>query len=199
MIPVAASLVAAALVLALSGCASGVATALKSLDNNPDVISINNQAQLAYEAGDDAKAEALYKSLVRRMPNDAETWTRLGNLYARRDHPDQAASAYEKALLANSSDARTWQNLGVVRLRQAWAAMLQAYALLPPGQPLSEQVEDVIDHLGGLPFLEAPPGFRLPVRSVQPSALQPAIAAPEPTPKRIDHPTPAEGAQASGS
>ncbi len=140
--------------LLLSACMTTVATAIKTLDNEPDLITINREAQLAYESGEDAKAEALYRSLVRRMPNDSETWLRLGNLYARSNHADEAANAYQKALIANSGDPRAWHNLGVVRLRQAWAAMLQAHANLDPKDPLYANVEAVIKHLGQLPLLE---------------------------------------------
>ena len=139
--------------LALAGCTTTVATAIKALDNEPDLITINREAQLAYESGEDAKAEVLYRSLVRRMPNDSETWLRLGNLYARSNHADEAANAYQKALIANNGDPRAWHNLGVVRLRQAWAAMLQAHSNLEPKDPLYGNVEALIKHLGQLPLL----------------------------------------------
>ena len=144
-----------ALLVCLSGCTTGVATAIKALDGSePDLITINREAQLAYESGEDAKAETLYRSLVRRMPNDAETWLRLGNLYARSNHPDEAANAYEKALIANSSDPRAWHNLGVVRLRQAWASMLQAHENLDPKDPLYGRVEEMVRYLSQLPLLQ---------------------------------------------
>lgn len=142
-----------AAILAMAGCTTTMATAIKALDNEPDLITINREAQLAYESGEDAKAEVLYRSLVRRMPNDSETWLRLGNLYARSNHADEAANAYQKALIANSGDPRAWHNLGVVRLRQAWASMLQAHTNLDPRDPLYGNVEVLIKHLGQLPLL----------------------------------------------
>ncbi len=145
---------ALAAALALGGCASTVATAIKITDNDPDLITINREAQLAYEKGEDAKAEALYRSLARRMPTDSETWIRLGNLYARRNLPEDAAAAYQRALLANNTEVRAWHNLGVVRLRQAYAALLQAYANLTPANPLYRQVEAALEHLAQLPLLK---------------------------------------------
>src|SRR4051812_48449517 len=153
-------------VLLVSGCATGVATAIKALDNEPDLVTINREAQFAYESGEDARAEVLYRSLVRRMPNDSETWLRLGNLYARSNHADEAANAYQKALIANNSDPRAWHNLGVVRLRQAWASMLQAHSNLDPKDPLYENVEAVIKHLGQLPLLQD--GLAKPIISADP-------------------------------
>lgn len=125
------------------------------LDNDPDVITINREAQLAYEGGENAKAEALYKSLVRKMPNDAETWFRLGNLYARANRPDEAANAYQRSLIANNANPRAWHNLGVIRLRQAWASMLQARDGLKPGTPLYESVERVLGELEKMPIVDA--------------------------------------------
>ena len=142
------------LAAACAGCAGGNGWEAKPLDPDADLVTINREAELAYESGESAKAEALYKSLVRRMPNDAETWFRLGNLYARNNRPDEAANAYQKALLANNADPRAWHNLGVVRLRQAWAAMLQAYENLKPGNPLYESVEATLGELEKIPLID---------------------------------------------
>jgi tetratricopeptide (TPR) repeat protein len=147
-----AALLAAA--AACAGCAGGNAWEAKPLDPDVDLVTINREAELAYESGESAKAEALYKSLVRKMPNDAETWFRLGNLYARNNRPDEAANAYQKALLANNADPRAWHNLGVVRLRQAWAAMLQAYDNLKPDNPLYASVEATLREMEKIPLLE---------------------------------------------
>lgn len=147
------------LTLGVLGCASTVGEIKRAFDDDPDLISINHQAQLAYESGEVAKAEALYKSLVRRMPSDSEAWLRLGNLYARNNRPDEAANAYQRALLADTSEARAWYNLGVVRLRQAWAAFLQAQAQTPitPNEALTTQTESTLEHLGKLPLLADEP------------------------------------------
>lgn len=140
---------------ALSGCGTTtVSSALRVLDNEPDLITINREAELAYESGEAAKAEALYKNLARRMPNDAETWLRLGNLYARNNRPDEAANAYQRSLMANNADPRAWNNLAVVRLRQAWAALLQAQANSKDKTPLAVQADANLEHLAKLPVLE---------------------------------------------
>ena len=143
-----------AIAFAAAACASRDDSVAKPLDPDADLVTINREAELAYESGEAAKAEALYKSLVRKMPNDAETWFRLGNLYARNNRPDEAANAYQKALLANNADPRAWHNLGVVRLRQAWAAMLQAYDNLRPDNPLYASVEATLRELEKIPLIE---------------------------------------------
>ncbi len=149
-----AAALAVLLAAACAGCAGGNSWEAKPLDPDADLVTINREAELAYESGEAAKAEALYKSLVRRMPNDGETWFRLGNLYARANRPDEAANAYQRALLANNADPRAWHNLGVVRLRQAWASMLQAHEYLKPGQPLYDAVEGVLKQLEKIPLVD---------------------------------------------
>jgi predicted Zn-dependent protease len=151
-------LFALALAALLSGCGTTlVSGALRSIDREPDLVSLNREADLAYESGEAAKAETLYRSLARRMPNDAETWLRLGNLYARNNRPDEAAAAYQHALIANNADARAWNNLAVVRLRQALAALLQAQAHSKDKTPLAGQIDENLEQLGKLPVLEDQP------------------------------------------
>ena len=148
--------------LLLSGCANLKLPAALSGANDPlperevDLISLNRDAQLAAESGETAKAEALYKSLVRRMPNDAETWLRLGNLYARNNKPDEAVGAYHRALILDSRDAKAWYNLSIIRMRQAWAALLQVQGQerLPANDPLRRQADEILMHLEKLPFLK---------------------------------------------
>jgi tetratricopeptide (TPR) repeat protein len=160
-------LAAAALAVLCAGCAAGGGNdEAAPLDPDADLITINRQAEFAYENGESAKAEALYKSLVRRMPNDGETWFRLGNLYARNNLAEQAANAYQKALMANNADARAWHNLGVVRLRQAWASMLQAHDYLKPGMPLYESVDALLKQLEKIPLLEG--DYKSAVSSARP-------------------------------
>ena len=112
-----------------------------------DVFDLHRNAVLAYESGEDAKAEALYQGLARAAPNDAETWLRLGNLYARSNKPDDAADAYQHALLLNRNDQRVWYNLGVIRQRQAHAAFIQANQLADKADPLYAKTEAMIDKL----------------------------------------------------
>jgi cytochrome c-type biogenesis protein CcmH/NrfG len=118
-----------------------------------DLVKMQQDAQAAFESGEHVRAEALYKGLLRAMPNDAETWFRLGNLYARTDNAEQAVNAYLTALALNGTDARIWHNLGVVRLRQSWAAMLRANSLSAPKDGINERSEETIRALEKLPYL----------------------------------------------
>jgi len=157
--------------LALGGCA----TTDEALPQRSDLFQLSNDAQLAYAAGDLARAEQLYKALARAAPADPEIWFRLGNLYARADRPDAAADAYQRSLALKSNEPRTWYNLSIVRLRQGWAALIQANAALEESDPLYQETGRMIGHLGQLPGLKPEP--------------QPATAKPAP---------PAAGRQAPG-
>ena len=139
---------ALALLCALAGCAG-----VENRSGGEDFVKMQREAQAAFDSGENARAEVLYKGLLRSMPNDAETWFRLGNLYARTDNADQAVNAYLTALTLNGSDPRAWHNLGVLRLRQAWAALLRANALTAPKEPINQMSAEMIRSLEKLPYL----------------------------------------------
>ncbi len=135
----------------LTGCAG--MSGNSELPQRSDLFQLSNDAQLAYEAGEDAKAEQLYMALLRKTPNDPEIWFRLGNLYARAHRPDAAADAYQRVLSINSTEHRAWYNLGIVRLRQGWAALLQAYGHSATGDVVNAESERMIGHLERMPGL----------------------------------------------
>ncbi len=135
----------------LSGCAA--LSGPSDLPQRSDLFQLSNEAQLAYESGEDAKAEQLYMALLRKTPNDPEIWFRLGNLYARAHRPDAAADAYQRVLSINNTEHRAWYNLGIVRLRQGWAAMIQAYGHSAPGDVVNGESGRMIGHLERMPGL----------------------------------------------
>lgn len=118
-----------------------------------DLFQLSNEAQLAYESGEDAQAEKLYMSLLRQTPNDPEIWFRLGNLYARSHRPDAAADAYQRVLSINGNEPRAWYNLGIVRLRQGWAALIQSNNYSASGDALHQESAKMIGHLEKTPGL----------------------------------------------
>lgn len=138
------SLLCVAAFCCVSGCSSPTVI-------GGDVFDLHNSAVLAYESGQDAKAEALYQGLARAAPNDPETWLRLGNLYARSNKPDDAADAYQHALLLNPNDNRVWYNLGVIRQRQAHAAFIRANETSDRNDPIYGKTEALIERLAPAP------------------------------------------------
>ncbi|MBS0307660.1 MAG: tetratricopeptide repeat protein [Proteobacteria bacterium] len=156
--------------LLLNACAM-----LPSEQNN--IYDLRREAQIAYTGEQDERAEKLLLGLSRAAPNDAETWFYLGNLYARTNRPEQATQAYQKALMLKGSDAKAWHNIGVVRVREAWAAFIQAYSLAPVNDPMHAKLEALISAMEKIPL----EGLtrNAPAASAQPSAMpaSPAAAA----------------------
>lgn len=145
---------AAVILLCLLGAGCG---STETRSTGEDLVKMHREAQAAFESGEHARAEVLYRGLLRAMPNDAETWLRLGNLYARTDNAEQAVNAYLTALSLNGTDPRAWHNLGVVRIRQAWAAMLRANALSASGDPINGVSGETLRALEKLPYLSDAP------------------------------------------
>ncbi len=123
------------------------------LPQRSDLFQLSNDAQLAYEAGEDARAEKLYMAMARQTPGDPEIWFRLGNLYARSNRPDAAADAYQRVLSINGNEPRAWYNLSIVRLRQGWAALIQANNYSAAGDVINQESSQIIEHLEKTPGL----------------------------------------------
>lgn len=117
-----------------------------------NIYQLHRDAHTAYDSGEDAQAEKLLLGLSRATPNDAETWFYLGNLYARTSRPDDAAQAYQKSLMLDSRQAKVWHNMGVVRVREAWAAFIQAYSVTPVDDPLHAKLENLIGAMEKIPL-----------------------------------------------
>lgn len=92
-------------------------------------------AERAYGAGEWPLAETHYRAWVATVPDDAEAWFRLGNIYARTARPDAAVSAYREALARDGTLGKAWFNMGIVQLRQAAESLHAMQAVLPPGDP----------------------------------------------------------------
>ena len=104
--------------------------------------------------GEAARSETLFQSLLRKLPNDTDTWFRLGNLYASNNRPEPAANAYTRALLADNNNVRAWHNLAVVRLREAYAALIQAQMTVDANDgALAKRIESLVNELGRVSVL----------------------------------------------
>lgn len=135
----------------LSGCASTI----ERFGAANDLSALHREAQVAYEKGDDAQAELLYQKLTMLGKQDAETWLRLGNIYARNNKTQSAEDAYRTSLLINDSDPRTWNNLGIVLLRQSWVALIRANSLSSPKDPAYLNSTDIIKVLERLSVIQS--------------------------------------------
>jgi cytochrome c-type biogenesis protein CcmH/NrfG len=143
----AAALLSAA---ALAGCAAGAGQggALAQAASTPE-SELLTRAQFTANDGEAARTEALYIAVLRKVPSEADTWYRLGNLYANNNRPEPAAAAYARALLADNGNARAYHNLAIIRMRQAYAALLQGQMSVPADdEALARRIDELIDELG---------------------------------------------------
>ncbi len=146
----------------------------------PELALLSQKAQLADAGGDVAKAEALYKAVLRNTPNDADAWYRLGNLYANNNRPAEAAIAYERTLVADNSHARAWHNLAIIRLRQSYAALLQAQITVNEEDPLTERIDNTLDQLSHISVLDNQPRPAIIKRPALPSPAPKSSTASDP-------------------
>jgi tetratricopeptide (TPR) repeat protein len=75
------------------------------------------EGQSAFQAGDLARAESLFRDHLRSHPNSAEALSNLGAVMARREQYADAIRYYEQALKADRKLTPVWFNLGVAQLR----------------------------------------------------------------------------------
>lgn len=118
----------------LAGCA-GHGT-LPPAKPSIDVARESQDAGQAYAAGDMHRAADLYAAIVDAQPDNADAWFRLGNARFRLQQPDEAVVAYGRAIQIRPGYAQAQYNLGVVRLKQAQAAMIASAEAGKPGDSL---------------------------------------------------------------
>ncbi len=132
------------LVVAMTGCQRTPERPVASVAPDGAAIDIKATEALAserYAAGDWAAAEVQYVALAREIPQQADYWFRLGNIYARTDRPDPAVSAYREALVRDPQLSKAWFNMGVVQLRQAANSFHKMEVHVPAGDPSRVQAE----------------------------------------------------------
>ena len=76
-------------------------------------------AKQYYDQGLFTQSESLYLDISRKHPKLYEPHMRLGNLYVRVNQLDAAILRYEKALALKPNDVKAWNNLALVRVKQA--------------------------------------------------------------------------------
>ncbi len=149
--------------LLLSGCATS--------PTGHHLTVLTRKAEVAYDKGQIAQALADYRSLAGRL-HDPTVWTRVGNLYALEGHPQKAVHAYLQATRLDPQDGQAWYNLAVVRLRIAWATLIEAYNTTPAADPVRKRIERVIRLLKKMPRtnrLSSPPDTARPSQPGGPS------------------------------
>lgn len=132
-------------------------------------------AARAYRDHDWAAAEPHYRALAAQMPQDADLWFKLGNIYARTERPELAVAAYREALVRRPELTKAWFNMGVVQLRQAAASFKQMEIHVAPEDPARLQAEAAYGAI--LAILEAGPAAASPAGDGEDGAVPEASPA----------------------
>lgn len=154
--------VMASSVLLLAACA----TAPKGGDTAQDLL---HAADTAYDRKDWIGAEMGYRALAERVPHDAYAFVRWGNALARQGRLDEAAIVYQEALIRDTTLAKTYYNLALVRLMQAEAALSATSKNLSAGDPLLKQTEKLLGYVQRISHLPS----KEPVSPAMPSNPSP--------------------------
>lgn len=120
------------------------------------VQALHREAQEAYGRDDLDRAGAVYEKILSQSEVDSETWFVIGNIHARKGDHARAVSAYRSALSINAGDARAWNNLSVIHLKDAWLAAQAAHRNSAGKEPAFINSQKIIDVLSGLTFLGQP-------------------------------------------
>lgn len=138
------------------------------------------QAERAYDNGQWEDALVHYTRLAQQSPDSPEVSFRLGNLHARLGRLREAADSYERVLAANAHHAKSWHNLGVVRARQAIAALGQAQldpgAAALPSRRLLDNLEFALGGRQDAPVCPTPEVRESPMRQEAAASVDSAVA-----------------------
>ncbi|MCS3903018.1 tetratricopeptide (TPR) repeat protein [Methylohalomonas lacus] len=106
---------------------------------------LREKAVQAYNKGDWETAERAYVQLTEQVPKEADSWFRLGNIYARQGRPADAIAAYQETLVRKPKHAKAWHNMGIVQLRQASNSFMYLEDVTEPDDPLHERATLLLD------------------------------------------------------
>lgn len=117
--------------LALAGCATNG----QPFGRQDDAIGLVTAADNAYLAEDWDAAEARYRDVISRVPNDAYAYFKLGNTLLKLDRWEEAVGAYRNALAVDPSHSKAASNLASVYLMQADHALHIAIDYMKDNDP----------------------------------------------------------------
>lgn len=132
-----------------------------------EVQAMHATAQAAYNRDDLRLAQSTYEKIVEQADVDPETWYMLGNVYARNAEHEKAVWAYRNSVRMNPKDARVWNNISVILLKEAWEAASNSKKLAAREEPAYANSTAIVDVLSGLSFL----GSKLPPPNPKPLSL----------------------------
>lgn len=99
-----------------------------SLFSKEEIAEFNEAVEAAdksYSLGLLEDAEMKYLYVLELRPNFHQGWLKLGNIYVRTGQFEAAIRAYSECIEAKPEEGKCWNNLAIVRVRQALATLEQ--------------------------------------------------------------------------
>jgi Flp pilus assembly protein TadD len=105
-----------------------LAAAPEAVDQDVPFLEPNREGGLAYEAGEYDRALALYQEAVEHNPDDAESWSNLGQVLVRLGQTAEAIPHFERAIELQGQRWAYHFNLARARgLLGQWAEAVEGY------------------------------------------------------------------------
>ena len=93
-----------------------------------------DNATKSYQQGDLQLAEGLFRQLIAHDPSLMIAWCHLGHIGFRQHRYEAAINAYQQCIRYQPQQPDIWQNMAVIKLREASELLIQGSAFLPPAQ-----------------------------------------------------------------
>jgi tetratricopeptide (TPR) repeat protein len=133
------------LAIALANLLAGCAMQTQNQEvSKVDAFTLVGNADKAYAAGDWKAAEQGYREVIKKVPADAYAYFRLGNTLAKQLQFEQAAAAYQESLARDASKTKVYNNLAMIRLLQAEAALSASLKTIPAHDGSSAQLKHML-------------------------------------------------------
>lgn len=133
-------------VLSLTACA---ANNTKKTEEQAELnlLEIREQADIAYKDNDLVTSEKNYEILIKELPEEAEHWFRLGNIYVRTKRPYAAISLYQEAVIRDPKFAKAWYNMGIVQLKQTAFSLNEMLIYTDKQDPLYSKAATMLEEI----------------------------------------------------
>ncbi|MEO0442415.1 MAG: tetratricopeptide repeat protein [Pseudomonadota bacterium] len=153
----------------LSACASVT-------DKTRTIMTLDAQAQNAYEQRRCEEAITLYQKLADRLPKNTESLLRIGNCHARNQRYEQAMRAYRDAIARDSGYIKAWYNLSYLQAKVLGLTLAQMSANIDPNDPSMAAISQMAKQLLSIynkPADQSDQAARLPMPAKSAPALSP--------------------------
>ncbi len=112
-----------------------------------DLQEIKRKANQAYENDDLQNGEKYYEILIKELPQEAEYWFRMANIYVRTERPYASMNLYREAVIRDPKHSKAWYNLSVVQLKQTAFSLSEMLVYADKQDPLYGKAYDMLEEI----------------------------------------------------